>query len=68
MLLHAALSLRDLPPDQRAVWHSLFEHFVFTSGKEAMGHLPPDQRGLLGPPSPERAQAIRAILARAFTR
>ena len=27
-----------------------------------------DQRGLLGPPSPERMQEVRAILARAFTR
>jgi len=67
-MLHAILSLRDLPPDQRAVWHTLFEHYVFTSGDESMGHLPREQRGMLGPPSPERAQAIRAILARAFSR
>jgi hypothetical protein len=33
-----------------------------------MAHLPPEQRGMLGPPSAERAQAIRTILARSFTR
>ena len=67
-MLHAILTLRDLPPEQRAVWRALFEHYVFTSGDESMSHLPREQRGMLGPPSPERAQAIRAILARAFTR
>ena len=67
-MLHAILTLRDLPPEQRAVWRTLFEHYVFTSGDESMAHLPREQRGMLGPPSPERAQAIRAILARAFTR
>jgi len=65
-MLHAVLALRDLPSDQRAVWRQLFEHYVFRPGDEALAHLPPEQRGLLGPPSPERTQAIRAILARAF--
>lgn len=67
-MLHAILTLRDLPPDQRAVWRGLFEHYVFQSGDQAMAHLPRDQRGLLGPPSNERDAAIRAALARAFTR
>ena len=67
-LLHAVLTLRDLPDDQREVWRTLFAHYVFTPGDQGLAHLPPEQRGLLGPPSPERAQAIRAILARAFSR
>ncbi len=65
-MLHAVLTLRDLPPGQREVWRTLFEHYVFKSGDDAMAHLPLEQRGMLGPPSPERTQAIRAILARAF--
>ena len=67
-MLHAVLSLRDLPDEQRAVWRAMFEHFVFTAPDESLAHLPREQRGMLGPPSPERAQAIRAILARAFGR
>jgi hypothetical protein len=67
-LLHAVLALRDLPPAQRAVWQKMFEHYVFTSPDEALSHLPREQRGMLGPPSAERAQAIRGILARAFSR
>jgi hypothetical protein len=65
-MLHAILALRDLPPEQRAVWRTMFEHYVFSSSDESMAHLPREQRGMLGPPSPERAQAIRAILSRAF--
>ena len=51
VLLHAALSLRDLPADQRAMWKSMFERLVFSDPEEALGHLPPTKRGLLGPPS-----------------
>jgi hypothetical protein len=67
-MLHAILTIRDLPPTQRAVWRKLFEHYVFTSPDEALAHLPPEQRGMLGPPSAERTHAIRAILARIFAR
>ncbi len=67
-LLHATLALRDLPPEQLAVWKGIFDHYVFQSHGEAMGHLTPEQRGLLGPQRPERTQAIRDILARSFTR
>jgi hypothetical protein len=67
-MLHAILTLRDLPPAQRDVWKNIFDHYVFSSPDESLSHLPPAQRGMLGPPSPERAQAIRNILARAFQR
>ena len=68
VLLHAGMSLRDMPPDQRAVWHHMFEHFIFTDPAQSMTHLAPEQRGLLGPPSAERMQAIRDVLARTFGR
>jgi hypothetical protein len=67
-LLHAILTIRDLPPAQREVWRDVFEHYVFTAPDEALAHLPREQRGMLGPPSAERAQAIRTILARTFSR
>jgi hypothetical protein len=67
-MLHGILALRDLPPEQREVWRTMFEYYVFTAGEKSLAHLPPAQRGMLGPPSPERAQAIRQILARAFSR
>ncbi len=66
VLLHAALKLRDLPPPQRAVWRAFFDHLVFTDPEQALGHLAPEHRGLLGPPSPKRVSEVREILAQAF--
>ena len=68
VVLHAALVLRDLPADQRAVWRALFDTLVFTDAETALGHLTPEQRGLLGPPTLERMQKVRAMLAQAFSR
>jgi hypothetical protein len=65
-LLHAALALRDLPDDQRAVWRALFDNFVFTDAEVALGHIAPDKRGLLGPPSQKRIQEVRSLLAHSF--
>lgn len=67
-MLHGILTLRDLPADQREVWRRMFDHFVFTSPDEALAHLPLEQRGIQGPPTAERTQAIRAILAKIFSR
>lgn len=65
-LLHAALAIRDLPADQRAVWLSLFNELVFKDPGVALAHLPADRRGMLGPPSAERTRGIRERLARDF--
>jgi hypothetical protein len=67
-LLHAVLSLRDLPPRQRDVWRMMFEHYIFQAGGEPLAHLPTEQRGMMGPLTPERAQSIRADLARLLGR
>lgn len=63
-LLHALLTIRDLPADQRSVWANLFQQLVFTDAEQALAHLPPQQRGMLGPPSAERTRRIREKLAR----
>jgi hypothetical protein len=68
VLLHAALSLRDLPADQRAVWKHMFDQLVFTDPEDALGHLAPLQRGLLGPPSAQRTRDVGNILAQVFSR
>jgi len=68
VLLHAALCLRDLPAEQRAVWRTMFEELVFKDPEQALAHLAPEQRGLLGPPTPKRAQEVRSILAESFSK
>ena len=63
-LLHALLTIRDLPADQRAVWANLFGQLVFSDPEQALSHLAVHQRGILAPPSPERTRQIRQKLAR----
>src|SRR5205085_146228 len=67
VLLHASMSLRNLPADQRAVWSGIFRELAFKDPGQALGHLQPEQRGLLGPPTPERIKAVREIIAAAMT-
>jgi len=67
-LLHAVLTIRDLPPGQRAVWEFIFRQLVFSDPERALAHLPPAKRGLLAPPSAERTRKIRDMLARDFGR
>jgi len=63
VLMHAILSLRNLPPEHRDIWRQQFEHFVFSGGQEALAHLTESQRGLQGTPSPQKAQLIRNYLS-----
>lgn len=46
-LLHAMLTIRDLPEQHRAAWREHFEHYVF-GGTVAGEHLPEGRRGILG--------------------
>lgn len=48
-MLHAILTLRDLPEPMRSGWKAMFDHFVFGEGAAAMDHVPPQLRGGLGP-------------------
>lgn len=63
-LLHGVMAIRDLSEDQRRMWRTMFEYFVFRSQGEPLGHLDPAHRGLLGEVTPEKAAQIRAILTR----
>jgi len=65
-LLHALLSYRHLPEDERAVWRMMFEHYVF-GDEDAAAHLPPHAKGMMGPPSPRLFGQMRAMLTRIFS-
>jgi hypothetical protein len=67
-LFHAILSIRDLPPADKARWQELFDHYVFRNGAEVTDHLPPDGRGILAPLTAETAGQIRAHLLRSLAR
>ena len=67
-MLHAMMAIRDLPPGERAAWRGWFEAYVFDddAGTRA-DHLPPHARGVTGPPSDTRRDAIRGFLLRTLT-
>lgn len=67
-LLHAVMTIRDMPDDQRLVWRHLFDQFAFKQHGEPLAHLAAEHRGMMGEMTPERARAMRAILLRALSR
>jgi hypothetical protein len=61
-LLHAILSIRDLPAEQRDAWRGIFDHYVFRSDEAAVEHIPADRRGVLGELDENAARKLRAAL------
>jgi len=68
-MIHALLSIRDLPRAERDIWKSWFNHYIFGETADAAAdHLPPHARGVLDAPSPVRTQLMRDYLIRALSR
>jgi hypothetical protein len=67
-LLHGFLAFRHLPPEQRAAWRTMFDHYIFCADGDPAEHLPPDARGVMGTPTPEQLRAMRAMLKQALGR
>ena len=65
-MLHALLSYRHLPPDQRAIWRNMLDYYVFEQAGDPADHLPPQARGVLGPPSAQLFALMRATIRRAL--
>jgi len=47
-LVHALLSLRNLSDGERKAWQALFNHYIFNTEGNPVGHLPEVQQGVLG--------------------
>jgi hypothetical protein len=67
-LYHAAITMKDLPPRERAAWRSMFDHYIFGDNGDPAAHLPEEARGILGPRTPERVAKVKAMLARLLSR
>ncbi len=46
-LLHCLSNLKNLPPEQRAAWGVIFNHYVFNAGPDPAAHIPAHARGIL---------------------
>lgn len=67
-LLHAMLSLRDRPEDEKRGWRALFDYYVFGPGDRPARHLPEHARGELGKMDEQTARRLRAKLLQRFNR
>lgn len=67
-LMLALMTVRDLPPVQRAIWRDVFNHYVFDAGADTADHIPEPARGLLAPLDDERARRLRARLLQRLNR
>jgi hypothetical protein len=61
-LLHGLLSVKPLPPEQRASWAALFEHYVIRASGDEVAHIPELRRGVLAPLSPAAARRLKDVL------
>jgi len=61
-LLHAILSIRELPAEQRDAWRRMFEHYVFGADADTLAHIPEGRRGVLGKLDATAARKLRAML------
>jgi hypothetical protein len=61
-LMYGLFALKTLPPEQRAVWRMIFDHYVFCANGDPAAHLPPQAQGVLGPATPEQLGRMRATL------
>ncbi|MEL1263001.1 cupin-like domain-containing protein [Pseudoxanthomonas putridarboris] len=67
-LMLAIMTVRDLPPEQRAVWEDVFRHYVFQPGEATAGHIPEDARRVLSPLDETKARSLRARLLQRLNR
>lgn len=63
-LLHALLSLKDLPKAQRTAWQHVFDRLIFQPEDFNTSHWPATTRTLMGPLTAAKAEQIRALLIR----
>jgi hypothetical protein len=62
VLIHALLSLRDLPLEQRKAWQNVFRFYVFEFDEELVSHIPENRRGILSAIDDTKARKLRAHL------
>lgn len=67
-LMLAIMTVRDLPPQQRAVWEDVFRHYVFQPGEATDDHIPQDAKRVLGPMDETTARSLRARLLQRLNR
>ncbi|GEM_PF-9436 len=47
-LNHALLTMRHLPPEQKAAWQNIFNRYIFDADDQTHSHIPSEGLGILG--------------------
>lgn len=61
-MLHAILTLKDLPPHEREAWRALFDLYVFQTEGPPMEHVPASVRGIWGELTPAKLRELKNYL------
>jgi hypothetical protein len=61
-LTHAMLAIKELAPEQRRAWQTLFNQYVFEQEDKDVTHIPASARGRLGEIDGTTARRLRAEL------
>jgi hypothetical protein len=67
-LMHAIMSIRDLPAEQRQAWQELFRHYVFEADERTVGHINAEARRILAPLDADATRMLRAQLLKKMNR
>lgn len=68
-LILAIISLRELPPHERAIWKDVFDHYVFGYDEAVdAAHIPESARRLLASLDEDRVRHLRALLVQRLNR
>ena len=65
-LVHALLSIKTLPAEQKRAWQTLFNYYVFEQETDAhtLAHIPDKALGVLGDIDDATAKQLWAMLRR----
>lgn len=66
-LMHALLTMQELPDRERAAWRVMFDHYVFRDNGDPVDHLPDHAKGILGERSAEQIAQLKRLLWEALT-
>lgn len=62
VLMHAMMSVRDKPEQERAAWQALFNYYIFNDAESVRAHMPAESHGALGNINQDQARRLRAML------
>ena len=61
-IIAARLAFMDMPEERRRIWRAFFDHYVFGGADDALAHLPPHARGVLGELGPDQIGFVKKMI------